>query len=113
VTIRFITVDIDLKKPLLDGVLNGGPPTGFEPDEARCQIGQEGEQLVPRQPLVQAPLPVLVDSVHLKHTFGQINPQGCNLHRVPSLCPDDDCVQYPALSTAVAPEGRVHSITTV
>ncbi|MGF6971401.1 hypothetical protein OKW43_008496 [Paraburkholderia sp. WC7.3g] len=63
-----------------------GAGTGFHADEARRQLGDEQNELVPHDARPnQHNLAGLVHSVNRKHVLGQIDSHGDNRHGLPLL----------------------------
>jgi hypothetical protein len=61
------------------------PAAGLEADRAARQIGEEGQDLGPRQPLAQHRLAVSIDAVHLEYVLGDVETDRGNLHPDVSL----------------------------
>ena len=69
--------------------------TGFQTDEARRQLCQQGQDLFARDAFVQHHIAVSVDAVELEDLFCRINAERGNLcHREPS-CERGDDICYP------------------
>jgi hypothetical protein len=82
-----------------------GAGAGLHPDQARRQVGEEREQLVPGQLLAQHRPAMRIGAVHLEPALGQIEPDGCNLrHGRPP------CVVSRTPGTLMPEAGSVHYI---
>jgi hypothetical protein len=55
-------------------------PTGFHPDQAGLEIGEEAQDVLALELLAQHRFAPLIDSMDLKHVLCQIDPDSCNLH---------------------------------
>jgi hypothetical protein len=58
---------------------------GFNPDQARLQTRKKWEHLGPPEALAHNRLAIRIDSVNLKHVFGEIKPNRAKLHNQRSL----------------------------
>jgi hypothetical protein len=57
-----------------------GTAAGLQADQARGQVREERQHLIPLEHLLQHRSPMLIHAVHCKHRFSQIDTNCRNLH---------------------------------